>query len=320
MANVPVQELPGDAFLNKYWLDQTLREKMDPLLFFNNKLPITDSTEKTFIYEVIENTATADLENGVMSLPLPGGEEAALTRLNMSNISEVKGRIPKIGYEIPLSRDLLSKTTIQSELELRIGKAAFGMSYYMNQLTLDTLIGGASAGSVSISPTWGSTTGTQDPVKDLINMWYDFKEKEYPNRAYDHFMETVNHQELIQYLSAREIEFNFDDERTVSIPSFPGLRGMRFHDVEDQMTHGTDLIMDLRGGAIYPGAEIYRYIDNEFAVRQANPDQPEENDPTGVHVNIYRETKNPYTTFVELWMHPLPVVKIDEMIKAQTGL
>jgi hypothetical protein len=315
----PIMNLPGAAFLNKFWLDQQLREKMNPLLYFNGILPVTDSTEKQFLYEVIENTATVDLEDGVMSLPLPSGEEAALSRLEMSNISQVKGRIPKVGYMIPLSRDLLSKSTIQNEMEMRIGKAAFGMSYYMNSLIIDTLVAGATSGTVSISPTWGSATGSQDPIKDLINMWYDFKEKEYPNRMNDIFCETVTHQEAIQYLSSMDIDFTLQDERTISVDTYPGLRGLKIHDVEDQLPHGTAIELD-GNPSVYPGAEIYRYIDNDFAVRVANPDNGGVADPTGVHVNVWTETKNPFTTFVELWMHPLPVVKIAKMIKAQTGL
>jgi len=315
----PVQNLPGAAFLNKYWLDQTLREAMNPLLFFNGLLPVTDSDSKAFIYDVIENTATKDLEDGVMSLPLPGGEEAALTRLNMSNISQVKGRIPKVGYKIPLSRDLLSQTNIQNEMEMRVQKAAFGMSYHMNDLIIDTLSAGATAGTVSITNTWGS--GDEAPVDDLIAMWYDFKEKEYPNRMFDVMAETVNHQEFVQYLSSIDVDFTFQDERTVVVDSYPGLRGMRIHDCEDQLTHGTAITLDGRDN-VYPGAEVYRYIDNDFAVRKANPEAGEgaKPDPTGVHVNVYTEQKNPYTTFVELWMHPLPVVKVAKMIKKQTGL
>lgn len=318
---VPIQNLPGAAFLNKYWLDQTLREAMNPLLFFNGMLPVTNSDSKAFIYDVIENTATKDLEDGVMSLPLPSGEEAALSRLNMSNISQVKGRIPKIGYKIPLSRELLSQTNIQNEMEMRIQKAAFGISYYLNDLTLDTLSAGATAGGVTIETTWGDASGEQTPIEDLIDMWYDFKEKEYPNRMNDVFLETANHQEIVKYLTSKEIDFTFQDERTAIVDNYPGLRGMRLHDVEDQLTTGTAITMDGRD-SVYPGAEIYRYIDNDFAVRIANPDAGEgaKPDPTGVHVNIVTEQENPFTTFVELWMHPLPVVKVAKMIKKQTGL
>jgi hypothetical protein len=294
---------------------------MNPLLFFNGLLPVTDSDSKAFIYDVIENTATKDLEDGIMSLPLPSGEEAALSRLNMSNISQVKGRIPKIGYKIPLSYDLLSKTNIQNEMEMRIQKAAFGMSYYLNDLILDTLSAGATAGGVSIGTEWGDANGEQDIVTDLIKMWYDFKEKEYPNRLNDVFLETANHQEIVEYLSSRDIDFTFQDERTAVVDTYPGLRGMKLHDVEDQLTHGTAIGLDGRD-SVYPGAEIYRYIDNNFAVRVANPDAGEgaKPDPTGVHVNIVTEQENPFTTFVELWMHPLPVVKVSKMIKKQTGL
>ncbi len=64
----PIQNLPGAAFLNKYWLDKELRAAMNPMLLFNGVLPITDSDSKQFIYNKIENTATKDLEDGVLSL------------------------------------------------------------------------------------------------------------------------------------------------------------------------------------------------------------------------------------------------------------
>ena len=44
----PIQNLPGAAFLNKYWVDETLREAMNPLLFFNGLLPVTNSDSKAF--------------------------------------------------------------------------------------------------------------------------------------------------------------------------------------------------------------------------------------------------------------------------------
>lgn len=317
----PIQNLPGAAFLNKYWVDETLREAMNPLLFFNGLLPVTNSDSKAFLYDVIENTATADIEDGVMSLPLPGGEEAALTRLEMSNIEQEKGRIPKVGYVIPLSYDLLNQSNIQNEMQIRLQKAAFGMSYHMNQLIIDTLSAGATAGGVSIGTEWGDSSGEQDPVSDLIKMWYDFKEKEYPNRMFDVMTETVNHQEFVEYLSTRDIDFTFQDERTIVVDTYPGLRGMRVHDCEDQLPHGTSITMDGRD-TVYPGAEVYRYIDPNFAVQVANPEGGEgaKPDPTGVHVNVVTEEKNPFTTFLEVWMYPLPVVKVSKMIKKQTGL
>jgi hypothetical protein len=318
MTNNPIQGLPGEAFLNKYWIDETVRKMMEPLLYFNGKLPITNSTEKSFIYEVMENTATADLEDGIMSLPLPGGEEAALTRLNMSNISEVKARIPKVGYKIPLTRDLLSKTTVENELNIRMGKAAWGMAYYLNKLTIDTMVAGARASTYNIPYVWDSATGKQNPPADLVKMWFEYKNKGFPNRARDIFFEDSNMEDLVLELQNRDIKFVLDGN-TLKVPEYPQLANMTFYNVEDQLTTGTSLTMDLSGGAVYPGAEIYRYIDQNFAVTPANPEQTEPADPTGIHVNIVTETQNPFTTFVEVWMHPLPVVKIDDLIMAQTG-
>jgi hypothetical protein len=192
------------------------------------------------------------------------------------------------------------------------------MAYYLNKLTIDTLLAGAKTSSYSIPYVWDSTTGKQNPPADLVKMWFEYKTKGFPNRARDILFEESNMEDLVLELQSRDIKFVLDGN-TLKVPEYPQLANMTFYNVEDQLTAGTSLTMDLSGGAVYPGAEIYRYIDKNFAVTPANPEQKDPADPTGIHVNIVTEKENPFTTFVEVWMHPLPVVKIDDLIMAQAG-
>lgn len=315
------QVLPGEAFLNKYVLDTKLRKNLEPLLYFNNVLPTTDVDEERFIYEVLENTAAKDLNDGVMTLPMPSGEEAGLTELKMTNISQEKGRTFQIGYAMKLSRDMLrNKARTESELNIRIAKAAWGMAYSINKLTIDSLLASARVSTYSPSVTWGSTTNNQKPLLDLIKGWYEYKSPEYPNRAMNWLMETTNHQELVEYLTVNEIDFNFLNENTIQIGGYPALKNMQFTDVEDQLTHGTSVVADLRGGSIYPGAEMYRLNDPEFAIQRANPDQNTPPDYTGVHVNVTRMDTKPFTTTVEIWTDLVPIVKVEDVIMKQDGL
>lgn len=318
-----VNTLPGEAFLNPFYFDKELRGALEPTLYFNNLVPINDATERSVIYEVLENTASKDLDDGVMSLPAPAGEESALTKLKMRNVSELKGKIPKIGYEMDISRDVLaSKAKTMSDLNLKIKKAAYGISYAVNSLSLSKFGAAAKTSSYSVPVTWGSDTGKQNPIRDLIEGFYEFKTKDYPNMARNWFMHDTNHKELVQYLTNREIDFDLGmDGRTLTVPGKAALANMSFKNVEDQYTENSALAMDLSNpSGIYPGAEYWRYIDPKFAVQQPPRDPNEENQYTGVHVNITEMDKNPFTTTVEVWLNILPVAKIEDVIMNQTGL
>lgn len=315
--------LPGEAFLNDFYIDQELRAALEPGLYFNNVLPINDTTERSVIYNVLENTAAKDLEDGIMSLPAPAGEEAALTKLKMRNVSELKGKIPKIGYEFDVSRETLnSKNKTLADLNLKIKKAAYGVTYAVNALSLAKFAASAKASTYSIPTTWGDASGKQNPIADLIEGFYEFKNKEYPNMARNWFMHDTNHKELVQYLTNREIDFSFGaDGRTLTVPGKAALANMSFKNVEDQFTLNSALAMDLTNPqSIYPGAEYWRYIDPKFAVQVPQADPKEETQYTGVHVNITEMEKNPFTTTVEVWLNILPVVKIEDVIMTQAGL
>lgn len=313
--------LPGEEFLNNFYFDKELRAAIEPELYFNNLVPTNDATERKVIYDVLENTASKDLDDGIMSLPAIAGEEAALNKLNMSNISELKGRIPKIGYAIDLSRDVLnSKSKTISDLNLKIKKAAYGISYTLNSLSLTKFGAAAKTSGYSVPITWGSDTGKQNPVADLIEGFYEFKTKDYPNMARNWFMHDTNHKELVQYLTNRDIEFSLGgDGRTLTVPGKAALAGMEFRNVEDQYTENSALAMDLSPN-LYCGAEYWRYIDPKFAVQVPSADPNEENEYTGVHVNITEMEKNPFTTTIEVWLNILPVVKVPDVIMTQAGL
>lgn len=315
--------LPGEEFLNDFFIDKELRAILEPSLYFNNILPTTDATERSVIYDILENTASKDLDDGIMSLPAPVGEEAALNKLKMRNISQLEGKIPKIGYEIDISRETLnSKNRTLSDLNLKIKKAAYGVSYAVNALTLSKLGAAAKASTYTPAVTWGSTTGKQNPVADMIEGFYEFKSKDYPNMARNWFMNDINHKEAVQYLTNREIDFSLGaDGRTLTVPGKAALANMTFKNVEDQYTEGKSLVMDLSNPAtIHPGAEYLRYIDPKFAVQQPAADPNEENTYTGVHVNITEMEKNPFTTTIEVWLNILPITKIEDVIMEQSGL
>ena len=313
-----VGTLPGEAFLNEFWLDPTLRELLEPQLYFNNLIPTTDATERAVIYNQINNTAAKDIENGVMSLPMPAGEESGLTKLKMTNISELKGKIPKIGYSFELSRDLLeNKAKTENWLNTCIKKAAYGISYMVNSLTLDRIQKGRS-NPTTPSITWGSDTGKQNPIEDLINSWYDYKQKGYANRAYFQYFNTINHKELVQYLTNREIEFQYEDANTITIPGVASLKNRKFIDVEDQYPEGSYATLDL-SPTVDPGIAMWRYIDPEFAVEQPSPDG-NGTQYTGVHINTSRMDKNPFTTTVEMWLNILPVLTNKDVVMNSNGI
>jgi hypothetical protein len=314
------QTLPGEEFLNPFYLDQELREVTEPLLYFNGVLPNTDATERDIIYDQIKNTAAADLEDGVMSLPMPSGEESALTKLKMRNISRMEGSIPKIGYEMDISRDVLaSKERTLSDLNLKMKKAGYGIAYMCNKLTLDALAAGAKTSTYSVPYVWDSATGKQNPIADLLGAYYDFKVKGYGNRAMNWFFNENNHQELTQYLTDNDIDFVFSGEDKIQITGKTAVSNLEIRDVGDQYTEGSYLAMDLRP-QVHPGAETFRYIDPKFAVEKANPDQTEVPDYTGMHINVTTMDKNPFTTTVEAWVNFLPVVKVEDVIMNGTGV
>ena len=311
------QVLPGEAFLNKYYLDERLRMYLEPALYFNGKLPTKTTTSRSFIYDVQDNTAAQDIADGVMTLPLPTDESAGLTELKMTEISERKGRALSLGYRVPVSPEKLTEQVrAESEIDLITSKMAYGISYKANKLILDTLYNGATSSSYSPGATWATST---DILKDIIEVWYEMKQPAYANRAINWFLNTVNHKEMVEHLNDLDIDFQLNDN-VLTIPNKPQLSQMEFMDVEDQMTEGNGLIMDLRGGAIYPGAEVYRYIEPDHAVRALDGDGNPTNNFTGIHVNVDVLTKKPFTRYIEMWINLVPVIKNDDVILKQAGI
>jgi|GEM_PF-6624703 len=312
--------LPGEAYLNPFKLDEELREIVEPQLFFNNLAPNTDTTERAVIYDVLENTANKDLQDGVMTLPAPAGEEAALTKLKMRNITSLEGKIPKIGYEFDISRDVLSSSvrTI-SDLNVKMKKAGYGISYAVNKFTLQVLQAGAKELTYNPTTVWDSNTGDQNPIKDMIEAWYDFIDYGYPNRAYTTFLHFNNHKELAEFLIDMDIDFQFVGENIIEITGNPAMAGRQFYNVNDQYTEGKYLTMDLRPN-VHPGFETYRYIDPKFGIEIPKADPNEATTYTGININVTTMDKNPFTTTVEMWLNYLPVVKIEDVIGEGDGI
>jgi hypothetical protein len=315
--------LPGEEFLNEFYIDQELRAVMENQLYFNGILPQTDTTERSVVYDVIKNTASKDIADGTMTIPMPAGEEAALTELKMTNISEMKGKIPKIGYQFNLSEEVLSsKARTISELDLRTKKAGYGMAYAANILTVKALSAGAKSSGYSPAKVWNDTSGKQNPINDITSFSFDFINKGYPNRALNYYMNQDKLEQLAIYCNNRDtnISYTIDPQQQfMTIEGIPSLAGMKFWNVFDEYTAGHFLTLDTRP-TVHPGAEILRYIDPKHGVQVANPDNQGTPDYTGICVNVDQETKNPFGTTVEVWMNMLPIVKIGDVIMDGAGI
>ena len=314
--------LPGEEFLNPFYIAPTLEALMNPTLYFNGILPQTPSTERSFVLDVVKNTAAADIASGAMTIPMPAGEESGLTELSMTNISEMKGKIPKVGYEFDLSEEMLaSSARTLSELDLRMKKAAYGMSYAQNLLTIQAMSAGAKASGFTPAKTWNDTSGKQNPINDITSYQFDFINKGYPNRALSWFMNQDKLEQLALYANNRDnCSYTIDPaQQFMTIEGVPSLAGMKFYNTFDEYTSGHLLTFDPRP-SVHPGAEIMTYVDPKHGVQLANPDNNGVPDYSNICVNITYEEKNPFGATVEVWTNVLPIVKIGDVIMDGTGI
>lgn len=310
------QKLPGEAYLNKIYIEQVIMEYLEPNLPFNEVLPPVDISQSVFNYKQREMTVSQQIDQGIMGEPVPAGEFYQFNEVQLTNISERDGRSYRLGYGLKFTRDALMQEDIVNEYEIGLQAMGFGISYAVNRMIIAALTGEAASPKAAISYVWGSGTGKQNPLADLRKMYFAHKSEDKPQRLTDFYQNTENVQEILDYCDSRDIEYDEVSTDVYQISKNP-VRGYKVHDVGEGITEGTSLNLDQSGNS-YIGATLYRTQDPKFAVQKANNEQL--GDPTALHVNIYDETEAPHRTVIEAWLQLGIAVKEPTVIQLQDGI
>jgi hypothetical protein len=310
------QTLPGEAYLNKVYIEQTIMEYLEPYLAFNEVLQPVDISQAVFNYKKREMTVSQQITDEIMGEPVPGGEFYQFNEVQLKNISQEDGRSYRLGYEIAFTRDDLMQTDIVDEYEYGLQAMGFGIAMAVNKMILAGFISEAAAGTASIDYVWGSETGKQNPLGDLRKMYFAHKSADKPQRITDFYQNTENVQELLDYCDSRDIEWNEIRPDVYQIAKNP-VRGYTIHDVNDMIDEGHSLNLD-QSGSRYVGATLYRTFDPKFIVQKANDKQL--GDPTALHINIVEDDSAPHLTKIEAWLQMGLAIKEPSVIQYQDGL
>lgn len=316
-----VQSLKPEYFLNKHNIERLFIKNMEPALHFNGILPVTDIDSSDFTYIEDDLTATKDITDGVQGEPMPAGEMSQLTEISISDVSQKVGKIYKMGYKIKFSRDVLRRQDIIDEFQRTYHNVGFGIAYKINGMLINGLTGGAGAGKATIPVTWGSDTGKQNPLEDIIKSSFAYKLPTKPRRLTGIYLNETNYEELLIWCYDNDHKWE-RDPTGATVLQVPQMLGMSFFDVDDQISEGYWLGMDIRP-QIYPGATVYRSIDPKFSSAGANQKNPQEGatrDQTVINVNVKEQDEYPFITVIDVWTEMGLAIKDSTGIQYQNGV
>lgn len=114
---MPIITLSAEQMLRKEFVERAILTKMKPQMYFLDIFPVVDLGGATnFTHFIDDKNAEDDIQNGVMSEPLPVTELSELTKIDISPISKKIGDTYQFGYSFEWSEAKLKENGFVDEL------------------------------------------------------------------------------------------------------------------------------------------------------------------------------------------------------------
>ena len=288
---MPIITLSSDKMLRKEFIERAIMKKMSPQLYFLNLFPVVDlDGATTFSYFRDDVSAEDDIQTGVMSEPLPVSELSALSKIDISTITNKTGDTYQFGYAMEYSEAKQKENGFVDEVARAIDRMSYGMARKLNGDIFNCMDQFASATPITLNDgTWDASAQIND---DIVDMKYSFEDQEgWDYNLTDAFVNTQNFRELNKFYSALDGQFTPDD-----------CEGVGFTNTKTAVSEGT-----LYG--------IDKNIKPITIYKNTNPKHSTMNGGL-INVNTYTQDHYPFSTTIEVWMevgiackHPTAILK-----------
>ena len=294
---MPIITLSAEKMLRKEFVERAILTKMKPQLYFLDIFPVVDlGGATTFTHFIDDKNAEDDIQNGVMSEPLPVTELSELTKIDISPINKKVGDTYQFGYAFEWSEAKLKENGFIDELARAYDRMAYGMARKLNNDIFNIMDTYAQSGITLNDGDWGSSAQIND---DLIDLKYKFEDQTFQEYTLtDMYLNTNQMREANKFYKALDGGFNPND-----------VEGITFHNTKTTVSDGTAYCIDKNIKPI----TIYKNV---------NPKHSTLSNPVSglININTYEQDKYPFKSGFECWMEMGVAVKHSQAILKQTGL
>ena len=289
--------LSAEKMLRKEFVERAILTKMKPQLYFLDIFPVVDlGGATTFTHFIDDKNAEDDIQNGVMSEPLPVTELSELTKIDISPISKKVGDTYQFGYAFEYSEAKLKENGFIDEVARAIDRMAYGMARKVNNDIFNIMDTYAQAGITLNDGSWDDSAQIND---DLLDLKYKFEDQTFQEYTLtDMYFNTNQIREANKFYKALDGSFNMND-----------VEGIEFHNTKSTVADGTAYAIDKNVKPI----TIYKNV---------NPKHSTLSNPVSglINVNTYEQDKYPFKKGMEVWAEMGVAVKHSQAILKQTGL
>jgi len=294
---MPIITLSAEKMLRKEFVERAILTKMKPQLYFLDIFPVVDlQGATTFTHYIDDHNAEDDIQNGVMSEPLPVTELSELTKIDVSPISRKTGDTYQFGYAFEYSEAKLKENGFIDEVARALDRISYGMARKINGDIFNTMNTYAQSGITLNDGDWGSSSQINDDIIDLKYKFEDATFQEYT--LTDMYLNTAQMREAEKFYKALDGSFNPSNTEGVSLTN-----------VKTAVSDGTAFCIDRNVKPI----TIYKNV---------NPKHSTLSNPVSglININTYEQDKYPFKKGIEVFAEMGIAVKHSQAILKQTGL
>lgn len=294
---MPIITLSAEKMLRKEFVERAILTKMKPQLYFLDIFPVVDlEGATTFTHFIDDKNAEDDIQNGVMSEPLPVTELSELTKIDISPISKKTGDTYQFGYAFEWSEAKLKENGFIDEVARAIDRMAYGMARKINGDIFNIMDTYSQSGITLNDGDWGSSAQIND---DIIDLKYKFEDQTFQEYTLtDMYLNTNQIREANKFYKALDGGFNMSN-----------VEGVEFHNTKSTVADGTAYCIDKNVKPL----TIYKNV---------NPKHSTLSNPVSglININTYEQDKYPFKHGMEVWAEMGVAVKHSNAMVKQTGL
>ena len=287
-----VNTLPADHILRKHNLEMYLTKKIEPKVPFLSMLPLADNDTGEFPTVLTDYTAKEEIDNGVLSEPMPVTEGSELTDVELSPLNAVLGKTTVVGYQFRFTERFLRRQDSEARIKLALSKIDAGMAHKLNAIFLNALINASSASFPSDLSDWATAI---DPRSDAIKLRDEFNTgsagtDDLPFELGKCFVSNNMHVKLQEYYMSMDWPFN---NQSIDVD------GTYFENVKNAFNGISGYNIVGLDQSVPPGI-IEKYVDPKYStIKQAELQDAQKSieiPPSLINVNLVepRKIEEPY--------------------------
>jgi len=300
--------LPNEKFLQKEFVVPTVFKIMEPYLSFIDLLPKVKTDARAVRYKQESVSASSDTKKKTPVIHTPS---ARFPFVDITTISIESALLNQEGFAIKIDEDAIQFTEGIDQINRAYTRVAYQLAQHVNTITGTSLTGGATTPSWTPTTTWDGATAT--PVDDLLKLAAQMHREGYPYGLTDVYVHSDNYFELLQYLTAMDIDGD-KQKNLYGVPTMSSMDidipvvGATIHGLDSGISEGYALGMDKRN----PAGTLFYNNNPKYSTANITYQTGDGNSKTvpniGFNYNSYVEDDT-HDTVMQFWVDQVTVVK-----------